>query len=46
MTQYLRYPTSLEEFVYASQLLQAQAMRYAVEHWRRHRCLLYTSRCV
>lgn len=37
MTQYLRYPTSLEEFVYASQLLQAQAMRYAVEHWRRHR---------
>ena len=37
MTQYLRYPTSLREFVYASQLMQAQAMRYAVEHWRRHR---------
>ena len=32
-----RYPATLDGFVYASQLLQAQAMQYGVEHWRRHR---------
>ena len=37
LTEYFRYPTSLPLFVYASQLMQAQAMRYAVEHWRRFR---------
>lgn len=37
LSQYFRYPTSLSTMVYASQLMQAQAMRYAVEHWRRHR---------
>lgn len=37
MAQYFRYPENLSDLVYASQLLQAQAMRYAVEHWRRHR---------
>ena len=31
------YPSSLEKLVYASQLLQAQAMQYGTEHWRRHR---------
>jgi beta-mannosidase len=31
------YPTSLEKLVYASQLLQAEAIKYGVEHWRRNR---------
>ena len=31
------YPRELTDLVYASQLLQAQAMQYAVEHWRRNR---------
>ena len=37
LSQIYLYPTSLDAFVYASQLLQAQAMQYGVEHWRRHR---------
>ena len=37
LSQMYRYPATLEGFVYASQLLQAQAMQYGVEHWRRHR---------
>lgn len=32
-----RYPYSLEHTVYLSQLLQAEAMRYGAEHWRRNR---------
>ena len=31
------YPDSFERFVYFSQLLQAEAIRYGVEHFRRHR---------
>ena len=31
------YPTSFDAFVYASQLLQADAIRYGVEHFRRSR---------
>ena len=31
------YPTSFDALVYASQLLQADAIRYGVEHWRRNR---------
>ena len=31
------YPNGLDLLVYASQLLQAQAMQYGVEHWRRNR---------
>jgi beta-mannosidase len=31
------YPSDLSKLVYASQLLQAQAMQYGTEHWRRHR---------
>lgn len=34
--QYL-YPSAFENLVYASQLLQANAIRYAVEHFRRER---------
>ena len=37
LSQTYRYPTTFDSFVYASQLLQAQAMQYGVEHWRRHR---------
>ncbi|MBE5040579.1 glycoside hydrolase family 2 protein [Ructibacterium gallinarum] len=32
-----RYPYSLEGLVYLSQLLQAEAMRYGIEHFRRNR---------
>ena len=31
------YPHSFELLLYASQLLQADAIRYGVEHWRRNR---------
>ena len=37
LSQTYLYPTSFDTFVYASQLLQAQAMQYGVEHWRRYR---------
>ena len=37
LSQTYLYPSSFDTFVYASQLLQAQAMQYGVEHWRRHR---------
>ena len=37
LSQTYLYPHNLELFTYASQLLQAQAMQYGVEHWRRHR---------
>lgn len=37
LAQTLRMPASFEGMVYASQLLQAEAVRYGVEHWRRNR---------
>ena len=37
LSQTYLYPHSFDSFVYASQLLQAQAIQYGVEHWRRHR---------
>ena len=37
LSQMYLYPSSLDKLVYASQLLQAQAMQYGVEHWRRNR---------
>ncbi len=37
LSQTYLYPSSFDAFVYASQLLQAQAIQYGVEHWRRHR---------
>ena len=37
MEQMYLYPNSLELLVYASQLLQADAIRYGVEHFRRNR---------
>ena len=37
LSQMYLYPGTLDKLVYASQLLQAQAMQYGVEHWRRNR---------
>jgi len=37
LSQTYLYPTSFEGLVYASQLLQADAIKYGVEHWRRNR---------
>ncbi len=37
MSQTFLYPESLDELVYYSQLLQAEAIRYGVEHFRRNR---------
>ncbi len=31
------YPKDFDSLLYASQILQAEAMRYGVEHWRRNR---------
>lgn len=37
LDEYYRYPYSLKSLVYLSQLLQAEAIKTGVEHWRRHR---------
>ena len=37
MQQTYKYPNSFPTFVYASQLLQADGIRYGVEHFRRNR---------
>ena len=37
MAQTFLYPTAFDTLLYASQLLQAEAVRYGVEHWRRNR---------
>ncbi len=37
LSQTYLYPTSFENLVYASQLIQADAIRYGVEHFRRFR---------
>ena len=37
LSQNYRYPTRFDHVLYASQLLQAEAMRAGVEHWRRYR---------
>lgn len=37
MQQTYLYPTDFENVIYASQLLQADAIRYGVEHFRRNR---------
>ena len=37
LSQTYRYPGSFDNLLYASQLLQAEAIKYGVEHWRRNR---------
>jgi beta-mannosidase len=39
MAEQFRLPTDFARIVYVSQILQAEAMRVGVEHWRRHRDL-------
>lgn len=36
LAQTFLYPGDFETMLYASQLLQAEAIRYGVEHWRRN----------
>ncbi len=37
LSSYYLYPTDFEQLLYATQMLQAQAIRYGVEHFRRIR---------
>lgn len=37
LADYYRYPKNFDSMIYISQLLQSQAIKYGVEHWRRHR---------
>lgn len=37
LSQTFRYPNSFDDLLYASQLMQAEAIRYGMEHWRRNR---------
>lgn len=37
LSRFYRYPTSFEGLIYASQVLQAESIRYRVEHLRRNR---------
>lgn len=37
IAQNFLYPKDFDSLLYASQMLQAQAIRYGVEHWRRNR---------
>lgn len=37
ISEYLKYPNGLENIVYASQIMQAEAIKCGVEHWRRNR---------
>lgn len=37
LSQNFLYPKDFDALIYTSQLLQAEAMKYGVEHWRRNR---------
>lgn len=37
ISQYFRFPDSFDSLIYVSQLVQAEGIRYGVEHWRRNR---------
>lgn len=37
LTEHFRLPNDFESLVYLTQVLQAEAVRTGVEHWRRHR---------
>ena len=37
LSENFRYPKDFGSLLYVSQILQAEAMRYGVEHWRRNR---------
>ena len=37
LSENLRYPKDFKHLLYASQILQGMAIKYGVDHWRRHR---------
>ena len=37
ISETFRYPNGFDHLLYVSQLIQAEGIRYGVEHWRRHR---------
>lgn len=37
LSQNFRYPKDFDSLLYVSQILQAEAIKYGVEHWRRNR---------
>ncbi|WP_426453173.1 beta-mannosidase [Paenibacillus sp. S-38] len=37
LAQLFKFPKDLDSLIYASQLVQAEAIRYGVEYWRQHR---------
>jgi beta-mannosidase len=37
LSETFKYPKDFDSLLYASQLLQAEAIKYGVEHWRRNR---------
>jgi len=37
LSENFKYPKDFDSLLYASQLLQAEAIKYGVEHWRRNR---------
>lgn len=37
LSAYFRYPETLEQLVYLSQVSQSEALRHGIEHWRRNR---------
>jgi beta-mannosidase len=37
LSEHFKYPKDFESMLFASQILQAEAIKYGVEHWRRHR---------
>ena len=41
LSENFRCPSTLEQTVYISQILQGMAVRYGVEHWRRKQGTLH-----
>ncbi len=37
ISEHFKYPKDFDSLLYASQLIQAEGLRYGVEHWRRNR---------
>ncbi len=37
LSEQLRYPADFQSLLYATQILQGMAVKYGVDHWRRHR---------
>lgn len=37
LSENFRYPSTFDHLLYVSQILQGMAMKYGVDHWRRHR---------